>query len=348
LLAIGILQVILSVMQVTGTIPPPITYSTLIRSQSRIDAAQIESGLDDAAVGTMGRTASNKTSWICTTLFLFLFNIGVFTKKNWISVLSLVFLLQYATIDSKTLFITTIIAIIMNIFLLNIFKFIFSKHLVILVAVLIFSMLLRTFIVQYYSTVTPKGVEWAVEEVNSSAYDVVNNISEWGKIRGFDVIYNHLLSNSLFTLFLGDNSSIFDMNSPLRKTENIFMARNNFTNSYSAFISTFARGGLLELLMVAWFYYLLFHVLKKRKFHTSIGLSFAKTGPVILTSTLIIMFIYTGLNFADLPFTLLIVLTGFVFRIEREFLEPVDICLNHSCAINGKPSPNFSPESILR
>ena len=104
LVAICMLQLIVSVMQVNQIIAPPLSASSFA-------GEAIVSGLDDASVGTMGSISSNRTSWLGTILFLFLFGYALQKKSISITLFSFVFLLQYLTVDSKTLLLVTIVAL---------------------------------------------------------------------------------------------------------------------------------------------------------------------------------------------------------------------------------------------
>ncbi|MCK5134016.1 MAG: hypothetical protein KAR40_17940 [Candidatus Sabulitectum sp.] len=314
LIAIGILQLIVSVMQVNGIIPPPIATPSGLYA----GFALVKSGIDDAAVGTMGSIASNQTSWLGTILFLFLGTIGFLKNSNRISMFSLLFLVQYSTVDSKTLLGTTIVAFVLLLIKLNIFNILFSRRVFTLLLILAFGLLMHNRINAYYMQFNTVGVEAPKENIFSSVQNIISNFNEWGKIKGFATLYNDFISQSGLTLLIGDNISIFDANSSVLLADVSIMSSNNLTNSISAWISLFARGGLLGLGLIIWFYYLLFSALRKRKYFSTIGYCFSKSGQIMLVSSILTMFIYYGVTFGDLPFTLIIMLFALVVRIEKE------------------------------
>ncbi len=76
IIAIGLLQVIVSFLQVNQIIAPP---RKIMEASTYF--YQWEASLFDAASGTIGAAASNVTSWMETILFLTFFSLGVYKKR---------------------------------------------------------------------------------------------------------------------------------------------------------------------------------------------------------------------------------------------------------------------------
>ena len=311
LIAICFLQLIVSVMQVNQIIDPPISGSSYA-------GEAIVSGLDDASVGTMGSISSNRTSWLGSIFFLFLFGYALHSKSLFVTLFSFVFLLQYSTVDSKTLLFVTILASI-YIIKRSLKKLtILDKRLIILIVLVIVSIGFSSLINTYYLNIGTEGISAPIEMGRNALDDLRGNFSEWGKINGFVYLFESYKSTSIYAMLMGGNISIYDVDANIRTSENSIMAQNNFTNSVSAWISIFAMDGLIGILMVVWFFSLLHNGLREIEFRTVIGYSFYHSGHVILVALIFSMFIYYGISFGDLAFNFFLMLLAIIVRIELE------------------------------
>jgi len=311
LIAICMLQLIVSVMQVNQIIAPPLSASSFA-------GEAIVSGLDDAAVGTMGSISSNRTSWLGTILFLFLFGYALQKKSLSITLFSFVFLLQYLTVDSKTLLFATIVAL-MYLIKRNLKGLtILDKRVVIYIILVIVSIGFLNLINTYYLNIGSEGISAPIEIVSNSLSDLSSDFSGWGKIQGFVFLLDSYKTTSIYTIFMGGNISVFDLDAQIRTSENSIMAQNNFTNSVSGWISIFAMGGLIGIFMVIWFFYFLHNGLREIQYRTVIGYSFYLSGKAMLAALILSMFIYYGITFGDLAFNFFLILLALVVRIELE------------------------------
>lgn len=323
LFAIGILQLIVSIMQVRGIIPSAILTSTDLYA----GVIPTRAGLDDVAMGTVG--GSNQASWIGTMLFLFIITIAIKKESIRITAFSLLFLFQYATVDSKTLLGVTMVATILLLIKTRIVSLLSPKRAFILISLLVFGLYMRTLISNYYSRISDAGIDAPLLKTESSIDIIRNDIAEWGKIRGFSTIYNDLASESVLSILIGNNKSIYDMNSSVRLADNSIISKNNLTNSLSAFISSFSRGGILQLVMILWFLIRLYIVLHKRKYHTDIGKTFKKSGQVMLSASILAMFISSAVSVTGLSFIMIVMLFALVVRIEKEYAQSRNLT-NHA------------------
>ena len=314
LISIGILQLLISVLQITGVVAPHVTS---------VDTGDMlmyrEAHIADVATGTMGSNASNDTSWIETVLFAVLFTLGVYTHKTALIVGSSALLLQYATVDSKTG-----LGITVGVLCLMITQQILKKRInaKILASYVLFFLPLYgiyTTINYYYTAfVEHGGTEQSQEVVESSINIALDDFGEWGKIRGFVLITDDLIQR-------GDRSAILfgygrdnyaNTNTRLQIEAMLpdKMRTNNFLNNFSSLINTYGEMGISGIMILLSFLYICMRHIVESHYVTPFGKSFKISGSTILIGSLAFMFVSAGISIHHLSFMLFAILMALVDR----------------------------------
>jgi len=313
LIAVGILQLLISVLQITDTIPRPLSLD------SQVYGGSVVSGLDDAATGTMGTGRSNVTSWIGTVIFLFLLSFSLKRMNTGIAIFSLVFLLQYATVDSKTALGLTLVGIIYLIAKYGIYKTFLSKNFIIIIAIMIGVLGLRNLVNMYYVNKIAKGVtlDNRIEGVNSTGQVILDDPFAWGKIAGFVNLTGDFLSKDKFKIFFGYGHGQY--NYEIEEQDIFAMQRNNILRSRSTVIKTYAEFGLIGLALLLSLYKILRKEINNTNFRTPLGKSFSNSGVVICDMSFLFMFLYGGHDFRDAAFLMFLLIYALVLRNEQEY-----------------------------
>jgi len=316
IIAIAVLQILISVLQVTDTIPRP----TLQQTSGYFSQYTWEPGLADVASGTMGTGRSTVTSWIGTVLFLFFLSIGLYKKKFIMVIFSFLFLFQYVTVDSKTALGMTVLGLILLLLAYNPIKILFSKRVVYILFIILAAMSIRILWDKYYRDVLghSQGIKRTEELIASKVDVVINNLPVWGKIRGFVTISEDFDRKGIIYYLLGyGQGGYMNMRDYIESKDAIPMQFSNITRSRSTIIRVYANLGLLGILFKVVLLLILAVGIIKMRTRTSVGHSFKKAGIPILIASVVFMFLYTGLSFQDEAFAMYIIIYALVVRYER-------------------------------
>lgn len=254
-IAVAIIQTIVSYLQVAQIIPPP----SKIMEDGAGGTFQWEAGLDDVASGTFGAGASFLTSWYAALISLFLLLMWGLTKNmKYLIVLPLVFL-QFATVDSKIIMGVTVLMLAYTLYYLfkksvvfniSLGKFLFFI-LFLLIAAFGFIKAWNSYYVYYGketgSNRTDVGAVYN-NEAKTSINIVWENIGNWGKMRGFQYIFNDFVENEPIQLIWGYGIQGYTINGKMgyiERQDHPVMQLNNLTRSRSGLITLFATNGLL-------------------------------------------------------------------------------------------------------
>ncbi len=311
LLAIVLLQLIVSVMQYTRVISPPISGSLDLYA----GVSAVRSGIDDAAVGTMGSNQSNITSWLGTIVFINLISLGLHTKETKFSIFAFIFLIQYTLVDSKIMLGVTIIGTILFLLRSNLIKLIFSKNMFLLLVLFLGGIGLKEGVSLYYNN-NYRGVDSIIENILQSTQIITSDISKWGKFIGFTTLYSEFASESWLTVLIGNGNSIFADDSTVRMAISSDMSRNNFTNSLSAWIALFSNTGVIGILLGFSILLILYQALNRKNFCDMVSISIAKACKILVLLLGFAMFIYIGLSLYDLAFNLLFMFIALAYRLN--------------------------------
>ena len=317
IIAIGLLEVIVSFLQVSQMIAPPIK---IIESYTYSYLSEVS--LLDAASGTFGAEVSNVTSWFETILFLTFFSFGVYKKNLIIVYFSFIFMLQYATIDSKTAIGVSALTFIFLLYQLKIFNVFKIKNLIYVIFIISFIFVSKSLMTSYYENMSRKGIHGPVAMVSNSVDIVFTNWQDWGKIAGFkNITEDYMKKNPLFLLigYGRENFNYFNNSGRIEDMDTPIMQLNNITRSRSSFISAYGTLGIPGLFMLIWLFVILFKSLRKQNFNTVLGNSFKQSGNAILFGSMIFMFLYGGHTYNDLAFLLFFILYALVLRIENNY-----------------------------
>ena len=253
--AAAVLQTIVSILQVSEIIPP----ASKMMADGQGGIYLWSAGLDDVASGTFGAGASHIASWYAGFISLFLLLIWIITKNRSYLFFILLSFLQCATVDSKTIMGVMILMMGYLMFYLfkrkTMFQFDFQKTLLSIVAISFIGFVFVTTWDAYYNYYGKKtgGSRTSINEVYETEINVtmalvLNNIIYWGKIRGFEYVFNDFIDNDAKRLIWGYGIQGYDYNDKMKFIENkdpMLMQLNNFTRSRSGLISLFAKVGLV-------------------------------------------------------------------------------------------------------
>lgn len=318
LISIGFFEVIISYLQVTQVLPPPIKDMATMGGQNFLWIA----GLDDIASGTFGAAASNVTSWFETVLFLFFFSIGLNKKSILIIILSLVFLTQYGSVDSKTALGVTFASLLFLFSLTRFRNIVNFRNIVSVILLISFTFLLSVMIKNYYNSNFTSGSQAVDVNISNTAQVIFDNVQDWGKFAGFrNITEDWFAHGDPFYLFIGYGQGNFnyDNNSGrIEQMDTLLMSMNNITRSRSSFIQMYGTFGIFGLLLLFWLFVILWKSIKKTKFKTTIGKSFKSSGIAFLFGSFLFMFLYGGHTYRDLAFQAFLILYAIVLRLEKK------------------------------
>lgn len=314
LIAIALLQLLLSILQVTGAIPRPLALNVDMRFYD----AGMESGADDAATGTMGTARSTVTSWICTIVSMYLLSYAIQISHVGLAAVSLVFLFQYMTVDSKTGVAMTGIALILLLALHGFRKMLLSRRIRIFV-VLVLGIAILYFGIQYYyaELISPgrAGRQIPISRVRSTFEVVSENTTEWGKVAGFVYLTKDFFDSDWALFLVGYGHEQYDYF--LEDIDPEEMQLNNLTRSKSSIIYFYAQFGVIGLLLLFGLFLMLYRDIRRRRYATLLGASFRKCGTAILITTVVFMFLYPGITIKDEAFAMFLNLYAIVILHER-------------------------------
>lgn len=265
--AVAVIQTIVSFMQVSELIPAP---SRIMQSDSGGEFLWI-AGLDDAASGTFGASASHTTSWYAALIALFMFLMYSYTKRKAYLLFMILSFLQFATVDSKIIMGVTLLMFIFTLYLVlkNKSKFkISAKRYIIIFTIIVATgfgiMIAWNAYYNYYGEKTGGGrtsleVVYDVEVRESFAF-VIDNLSEWGKIMGFKYVFEDFVDTNPIRIVWGygvDGFTSKGKSGDIIRKLSLNMQANSLTNSSSGLINVFAKHGFLGfiLFVVSLFYW---------------------------------------------------------------------------------------------
>lgn len=267
--AAAILQTLVCLLQVAQIITP---------SSSMMDdgsGGQFEwvAGLDDVACGTFGPVSGHIVSWYVSLMAVFFMLVWTINRKSKYLALAGIALLQFATIDSKT------IMGVMAAMMIYLFYYL-AKHrkqfrlparklgsFGVTVGVMAFFLFMGW--QYYYEYQNREGGalnrssfnEVYESEIKRSQELVLDNIADWGKIKGFSYVFNDFIESDPLEVFWGYSLLGYNFNgkmSYIESKDTPLMQLNNFTKSRSTFIVQFAQSGLLGFFLFLMALYLWF------------------------------------------------------------------------------------------
>lgn len=257
--AIAVIQTIVSLLQVTNLIAPP---SAMMPDGSG-GYFKWEAGIDDVASGTFGPAASATTSWYIALISLFMIIMWAHTKKIKYLIALAISFIQFATVDSKTILGITIVMILFSliriIYRKNKFKLNLTRisFFLIVLSVGVYGFIKAWNSYYEYTGKITGGSRTDVNavyntEIKESFYLVVDNFQDWGKIKGYQYIFEDFLQNNPIQLIWGYGIQGYDYNGKMgyiQSKDTHLMQLNNITNSTSGLITQFAVSGLVGFLM---------------------------------------------------------------------------------------------------
>jgi hypothetical protein len=264
--AVGLLQLIVSILQLKQIIPPS---STIMEDGNRGTFEWI-AGLDDSQCGTFGAVSGHLVSWYESLISLFLLLVWVIVRKQEYLIMSATCLLQFTTTDSKT------IMVIMLLMMVYLFFYYFVKHrkkynlkvrnIISMIFVLsLLSCILLILWNGYYIYYTQNTIESNRGNLNDvyqnyfvqSKDQVLNNILDWGKIQGFRYVFDDFKKEGIVDILFGYGIQGYKYNdkmSLIESKDTPLMQVNNFTNSRSGLIGQFATTGVIGFLLFVYIF----------------------------------------------------------------------------------------------
>lgn len=254
--AATILQTTVCILQVAQIIPPS------SRMMDDGSGGQFEwiAGLDDVACGTFGPVSGHLVSWYVSMMALFFILVWTINRKSKYVVLAGIALLQFATIDSKT------IMAVMAVMMIYLF-FYLTKHrrpfrlparklgsFAVTGATMAFCLFLGwNFYYEYQNreggALNRSNFNEVYEaEIKKSQELIMENIGDWGKIKGFSYVFRDFVESDPLGVFWGYSLQGYNYNGKMSYIESMdtpIMQLNNFTRSRSTFIVQFAQSGLI-------------------------------------------------------------------------------------------------------
>jgi len=271
--AAAILQTIVCILQIAQIIPP---------SSSQMDDGtggtfEWVAGLDDVACGTFGPVSGHIVSWYVSLMAVFFMLVWTVNRKSKYLILAGISLLQFATIDSKT------IMGVMAAMMIYLFYYLTKNRQAfklparklgsfgVTVGIMAFFLFMGW---QYYyeyqnregGAINRSNFDQVYEaEIKKSQELIVENIGDWGKIKGFSYVLADFIESDPFEVFWGYSLLGYSYNNKMAYIESKdtpIMQLNNFTKSRSTFIAQFAQSGLLGffLFMMALYLWYKFNV----------------------------------------------------------------------------------------
>lgn len=258
-IAVAVVQTIVSFLQISEIIPA----STRMMESDSGGTFLWSAGLDDVASGTFGASASHTTSWYAALISLFMFLMYSFCKRNIYLVFMTISFLQFATVDSKIIMGVTLLMFIYSLFHIlknkSKFKISIQRYITIFVIILIsgFGLTIAWNAYYEYSGKITGGNRTNLEsiydsEIKESIISVFENLDEWGKIKGYQFVFEDFIEAEPIRLIWGYGVDGFTSKGKsgyiISKLAPIMQA-NNLTNSNSGLINVFAKHGFLGFLL---------------------------------------------------------------------------------------------------
>ena len=313
-IATAILQTLTCVMQVAQLIPPA---SKMMDDGS---GAKMEwvAGLDDVATGTFGAVSGHVVSWYVSMIALFCILVWTVTRKSKYLIVAAIAFLQFATIDSKTIMgvMLAMMGFLYYYLVKNRKKVKMPVHKLASFAVMagVMGLVLFTAWDFYYSYQNKAGGTESrgsfndvyESEIKASRQLIIDNIDDWGKIKGFSYVMDDFKTSGPFDMFWGYGLMGYSFNgkmSLIESKDTPLMQLNNFTRSRSTLIIQFATCGFLgfALFIMAMYQWYRYNIAGKDR--NRIDIVQKSLVKIFLPFTLLATFIY------DMPITTITVVT---------------------------------------
>jgi len=310
--SVAILQTIISYLQITQIIPA----TSMVMGDGAGGSFEWVAGLDDAASGTFGPGMSHIASWYAAMIGLLLLLFWIISRKVKYAFIAVFSLLQFVTVDSKTILGVTVIMMVCLMY--NLYKYSRqfeiknSKLIGIFSTSLMGGIVFLSLISLYYEYQSKQGGVTTRTDV-SAVYDnevkesrnlLIENIGDWGKIKGFNSIYSDFLDDDIIQVFIGYGLQGYNYNGKMSFIESMdipLMKLNNLTNSRSALITQFAQSGILGflILLISLYYWYKFNMYREPKSRLELAINcFLK---IFLIFTFISAFVYS-ISFISIVF----------------------------------------------
>lgn len=259
--SVAILQTAVSIVQLTQLIPPP------AKMMDDGSGGQIEwvAGLDDVASGTFGPGTAHVVSWYASLITLLCILTWAMCRKKQYIIAAILSIMQFATVDSKTIMAVMVIMMLYLLYYLNKHKIEFrlntKKYFTVIITASVLGYGLFSAWNFYYEFQNKTGGaasrgnfnEVYEGEIKKSRDLVIDNISDWGKIKGFQNIHKDFIREDPLQTIWGYSLLGYTYNGKMSYIENQdtnLMKLDNFTRSRSALITHFAQSGIAGFLLL--------------------------------------------------------------------------------------------------
>lgn len=328
-IAIAIIQSIVSYLQVSELITAPVK----MMDDGSGGQFEWEAGLDDVASGTFGPAASHITSWYAALISLYMLLMWTSTKnKNYLIILCITFL-QYATVDSKIIMGVTILMLGYMLFYIlkekRMFRISFGRYFLFIIILIVGALgFLKAWnsYYEYYGKMSggPRTDINSVyeDEGKESLKLVLENIGDWGKIKGYQYIFHDFIKDDPIQLIWGYGVQGYDINGKMSYIEDQdvpIMQLNNLTKSRSGLITLFATSGLLGfvLFMSSVFLWFKQNSQKTKKIQNTVATSLLR---IYLPFSLLAAFLY-AMDITSIPLITFAAIISIYIRISDSHKE---------------------------
>ncbi|WP_315814288.1 hypothetical protein [Paraflavitalea speifideaquila] len=238
-------------------------------------------GLDDVACGTFGPVSGHLVSWYVSMMALFFILVWTTTRRSIYIVFASIALLQFATIDSKTIMGVMAAMMIFLFYYLVKHRIQFRLPVRKLGSFAITGAMMAFFLFlgwnYYYEYQNKEGGaqnrgsfnEVYEAEIKKSQELILENIGDWGKIKGFSYVFDDFFGKRSIGCFLGYSLQGYTFNgkmSYIESKDTPIMQLNNFTKSRSTFIAQFAQSGILGFFLFLLSLYLWYNFNSKPRY----------------------------------------------------------------------------------
>jgi hypothetical protein len=326
--AVGILQFIVSILQLRQILPPPTTSM----DDGYGNIYEWTAGLDDVACGTFGAISSHLVSWYESLMSIFLFLVWIVVRKPKYFIISALCLFQFSTVDSKTILVVTIVMILYLIFVYiprnkEIYKLHFSRIFLFAALIVILGyafMLTWNSYYQYFAENSGYGKRENLQsvytnEVSESKDQITENFSDWGKIRGFQYLYDDFNVEGFEYILFGYGIQGYTWNGKMQYIESkdtLLMQLNNSTNSRSGLITLLATTGFLGFLSMFVALFIWYRRNNSKTKTTEVNLVKAGLVRVFLPFSILAAFVYS-VEFTSIPLLAFSGISGLLSNISK-------------------------------
>ena len=181
--------------------------------------------------------------------------------------LSLAFLTHYAMTDSKTAL--GVLLLVLPLLAMHLYKYVRNKlKYMMSILILIIGYVALMFGIKYFYTGITDYGSASEEKVDSSLEVLLDNFSEWGKIKGYSTLTSMNLETDWVMIFIGNGREKWMSHGIRNKIEEhdiSSMSYNNILNSRSAILRLYSDLGLAGILL----HFLLFWILISQSFRST-------------------------------------------------------------------------------